>query len=88
MNIQTLCPVQRNTDIQSTRCTTVTFEKLQGDSYIQGDRYIQVNFAENIRKLKILGSCLVTGTYRAFVYRFDCISLTKNRFSPSGWSIS
>ena len=88
MNIQTLCPVQRNTDIQSTRCTTVTFEKLQGDSYIQGDHYIQVNFAENIRKLKILGSCLVTGIYRAFVYRFDCISLTKNRFSPSDWSIS
>ena len=29
----------------------------QGDCYIQGDRYIQVNFAKNIRQLKILGSC-------------------------------
>ena len=88
MNIQTLCPVQRNTDIQSTRCTMVTFEKLQGNRYIQGDRYIRVNFAENIKKLKILGSCPVTAIYRAFLYRFGCISLTKNRFSPSGWSIS
>ena len=52
--------VQRNTDIQSNRCTMVTFGKWQRDHYIQGDRYIQVNFAENKRKLKILGSCLVT----------------------------
>ena len=38
--------------------------KLQSDRYIQGDRYIQVNFAENIRQLKILGSCPVTVIYR------------------------
>ena len=36
----------------------------QSDRYIQGDRYIQVNFAENIRQLKILGSCPVTVIYR------------------------
>ena len=30
---------------------------LCGDRYRQGDRYKQVNFAENIRQLKILGSC-------------------------------
>ena len=38
--------------------------KWQSDRYIQGDRYIQVNFAENIRQLKILGSCPVTVIYR------------------------
>ena len=38
--------------------------KWQSDRYIQGDRYIQVNFAENIRQLKILGSCPVTAIYR------------------------
>ena len=38
--------------------------KWQSDHYIQGDRYIQVNFAENIRQLKILGSCPVTVIYR------------------------
>ena len=38
--------------------------KWQTDRYIQGDRYIQVNFAENIRQLKILGSCPVTVIYR------------------------
>ena len=32
----------------------VTLGKWQGDHYIQGGRYIQVNFAENIGKLKIL----------------------------------
>ena len=32
-----------------------------------------VNFAENIRQLKILGSCPVTVIYRADIYRFDCI---------------
>ena len=31
---------------------------------IQGDCYIQVNFAENIGQLKILGSCPVTVIYR------------------------
>ena len=41
-------------------CTTVTLGKWQGGCYIQGDRCIQVNFAENIRQLKILGSCPVT----------------------------
>ena len=46
--------------------------------YIQGDRYIQVNFAENTRQLKILGSCpvtvvsRVTAIYRAVINRFDC----------------
>ena len=59
---------------------TVTLGKWQGDRYIQGDPYIQVNFAENIRQLKILGSCLVTvihrvtTIYRAVIYRFDCRS--------------
>ena len=38
--------------------------KWQSDRYIQGDRYVQVNFAENIRQLKILGSCPVTVIYR------------------------
>ena len=38
--------------------------KWQSDRHIQGDRYIQVNFAENIRQLKILGSCPVTVIYR------------------------
>ena len=38
--------------------------KWQSDRYIQGDHYIQVNFAENIRQLKILGSCPVTVIYR------------------------
>ena len=48
----------------------------------QGDRYIQVNFAENIRQLTILGSCpviviliyRVTTIYEAIIYRFDCIA--------------
>ena len=46
--------------------------------YIQGGRYIQVNFVENIRQLKILGSCpvtvvsRVTAIYRAVINRFDC----------------
>ena len=46
--------------------------------YIQGVRCIQVNFAENIRQLKILRSCpvtvvsRVTAIYRAVIYRFDC----------------
>ena len=38
----------------------VTDGKWQGDRYTQSDRYIQVNFAESIRQLKILGSCPVT----------------------------
>ena len=42
------------------RCTMVTLGKWQGDHYRQGNHYIQVNFAENIRQLKVLGSCLVT----------------------------
>lgn len=36
--------------LQSNLCTTATFGKWQGDSYIQ------VNFAGNIKQLKILGS--------------------------------
>ena len=49
--------------------------------YIQGVRCIQVNFAENIRQLKILGSCpvtvvsRVTAIYRAVINRFDCSRL-------------
>ena len=45
----------------------------------QGDCYIQVKFAENIRQLEILESCLVivmyrvSAIYRAFIYRFDRI---------------
>ena len=38
--------------------------KWQGDHYKQGDRYIPVNIAENIRQLKILGSDPVTVIYR------------------------
>ena len=58
--------------LQSRLCTTATFGKWQGDSYIQ------VNFAENIKQLKILGSFLVTVRYRvtaiykAVIYRFEC----------------
>ena len=33
-------------------CTTVTLGKWQGERYIQGDCYMQVIFAENIRQLK------------------------------------
>ena len=33
----------------------VTLGKLEGDRYIQGDHYMQVKFAENIRQLKIFG---------------------------------
>ena len=40
----------------------------------QGDRYIQVNFAENIRQLNIMCSCPVTVIYWVTaIYRFDCI---------------
>ena len=58
---------------------------MQGDRYMQDDCYIQVNFAENIRQMKILGSCpvtviyrvtniyRVTTIYRAVIYRLDCI---------------
>ena len=62
--------------IQSKLCKTpITLGKWQGVYTIlniKGDRYIQVNFAENIRQLKILGSCPVTVIYRAVVYRFGC----------------
>ena len=53
-------------------CTTITLGKWKGD------RYTQVNFAENIRQLKILGSCPVTVKYRVIalyrdvIYSFDC----------------
>ena len=47
--------------------------KWQGDRYIQGDHYILVNCAENVRQLKILGSYPVTVIYRlTAIYRFDC----------------
>ena len=44
-----------------------------------GDCYIQVNFAEKIRQMKILGSYpvtvmyRVTAIYRAVIHRIDCI---------------
>ena len=63
-------------------CTTVTLGKWQGDYYTQGDRFIQINFAENIRQLKISGSCPVTvinrviAIYGAVIYRFDCNLIT------------
>ena len=58
--------------------------------YIEGVRCIQVNFAENIRQLKILGSCpvtvvsRVTAIYRAVINRFDKQILSCTR--PSGFS--
>ena len=64
--------------LQSYLCTKATFGKWQGDICIQGGSYIQVNFAENIKQLKILGSFLVTVRYRvtaiykAIIYRFEC----------------
>ena len=70
---------RRSKTLPTNLCTTVTRRKSQGDRYIQGDSYIQVNFAENRRQLKILGSCPVTVIYRvtrAAIYRFD--------FTPSG----
>lgn len=54
--------------VQSNRRTTVTLGKWPGDRYIQGDLYIQVNFVENIRQLKMLGSFLVTIIYRLTTY--------------------
>ena len=38
--------------LQSNLSTTVTLGKWQGNRNIKGDRYIQVNFAQNIRQLK------------------------------------
>ena len=37
------------------------------------ERYIQVNFAEHIRQLKILGSCLVTVKYTVIALYSDVI---------------
>ena len=52
-------------EIQSNLCTTMaTLRKWQGNGYIQGDHYTQVNSAENIRQLKILRSCPVTVIHR------------------------
>ena len=69
---------------QSNLCTMVTLRKWQGDRYIQGGRYTKGNFAKNVRRLKILGSCPVTIIYRVTtnyraiisVYRFDCTFVT------------
>ena len=56
--------------ILSNLSTTVTLGKWQGNSYIQGDRYTQVNFAENIRQLKMLRSFAATLIYRVTaIYR-------------------
>ena len=53
-----------STILQSHLCSAVTLGKWQGDCYIQ------VNFADNIRQLKILGSCPVTVIYRVTaIYR-------------------
>ena len=79
--------------IQSNLCTTVILGKWQGD------RYIQVNFAENIRQLKILGSCQVTvicrvtAIYKAVIYRLDCnspnhlIAWSAFSFSSCKWQL-
>ena len=69
-------------------CTTATLRKWQGDCYIWGDRYIQVNFAENIRQLKTLGSCSVTVLYRVtkhhrqgrYIQVWLCMLLVKIKF--------
>ena len=45
-------------EISTVQTCVVTLGKWQGDRYTQGNHYIQVNFAENIRQLKVLGSCL------------------------------
>ena len=51
---------------------------------------MQVNIAENIRQLKILGSCpvtvkyRVTAIYRAVIYRFDCRSQMVSNVVRSG----
>ena len=49
----------------------VTLGKWQGDCYIQSDRYMQVNFAQKLRQLKILGiNYPVTVIYRVTtIYR-------------------
>ena len=53
-----------STILQSHLCSAVTLGKWHGDCYIQ------VNFADNIRQLKILGSCPVTVIYRVTaIYR-------------------
>ena len=70
---EVLCNGAKNANL----CTTVTLGEWQGDHYIQDDCYIQANLAENVRQLKILGSCLVTvnywvtAIYRAVMYSFD-----------------
>ena len=48
---------QRESKFQSNLCTTTTLRKWQGDHYIQGDPYTQINFAANIRQPNVLGSC-------------------------------
>ena len=47
-------------NVQSNLCTTVILGKWQGDCYYTGWQLIQVSFVENLRPLKILGSCTVT----------------------------
>ena len=70
---EALCNGANNANL----CTAVTLGEWQGDRYIQGDCYVQANFAENVRQLKILGSCLVTvsywvtAIYRTVLYSFD-----------------
>ena len=52
---------------QSNLCTTVTLGEWQGDCYMQGDRYIRVNFAEKLRQLKnfgkLSGNCNIQGDH-------------------------
>ena len=58
------------------RTTMVTLRKWQGDHYIQGDHYGQVNSAESIRQLKIL-SCLVAVIHMVTaIYKADYTGLT------------
>ena len=64
---------QRESKFQSNLCTTTTLRKWQGDHYIQGDPYTQVNFAANIRQPKFWEVVVtviyrVTAIYRAVIY--------------------
>ena len=63
--------------VKSNLCTTATLGKWQGD------RYIQVNFAENIRQLKILGIYGVTTIHRAVIYKLIVSGILKVLNSPN-----
>ena len=57
--------------LQSNLRTTVTLEKWQDDRYIQGDRYIQVNFVENIRQLVPVVQKVGSTMHRINLYPLD-----------------